>query len=129
MIVYRFRANIGCLLDIFVLEWQQHESRTGEEIEETMQVSVKLGEPLWRQVGKRTLQLEWDQRSVTVADMLRHLEAEYPGFGPVFRGEGFNAAHPYSLFVNARLARLKQAKTTSLRDGDKLFVFIPVVGG
>jgi len=116
-------------LDIFVLEWQQHESRTAEEIEETMKVSVKLGEPLWRQVGKRTLQLEWEQRSVTVADVLRHLETEYPGFGPVFRGEGFKATYPYSLFVNARLVRLEQAKTTSLRDGDKLFVFIPVVGG
>ncbi len=37
--------------------------------------------------------------------------------------------HPYSLFVNARLVRLEQAKTTSLQDGDKLFVFVPVVGG
>ena len=49
-----------------------------EEIEETMRVSVKLGKPPWQQRGKRTLQLEWEQPSVTVSDVLRHLEREYP---------------------------------------------------
>jgi hypothetical protein len=61
--------------------------------------------------------------------VLRHLEAEYPGFGPSFRGEDLNASYPYALFVNARLARREQATTVHLNDGDKLFIFIPVVGG
>lgn len=94
-----------------------------------MKVTVKLGEPLWRQVGKRTLQLEWAQPPVTVAEVLRHLEREHPGFGPAFRGQKFKTAYPYSLFVNARLVRLQQADTTPMHDGDKLYVFIPVVGG
>ncbi|MDH7486320.1 MAG: MoaD/ThiS family protein [Anaerolineae bacterium] len=94
-----------------------------------MKVSVKLGEPLWRQVGRRTLQLEWEQPSVTVATVLRHLQTEYPGFGPAFRGAGLPAAYPYNLFVNARLVRLEQADTTPMHDGDKLYIFIPVVGG
>jgi len=94
-----------------------------------VKVTVKLGEPLWRQVGKRTLQLEWTQPSVTVAEVLRRLETEHPGFGPAFRGEGLKAAYPYNLFVNARLVRLEQAETTPLQDGDKLYIFIPVVGG
>ena len=94
-----------------------------------MKVSVKLGEPLWRQVGERTVQLEWDRPSVTMAQVLLRLEREYPGFGPGFRGEDFQVSYPYALFVNARLARREEADSTSLQDGDKLFVFIPVVGG
>ena len=94
-----------------------------------LKITVKLGEPLWRQVGKRRLLLEWRQLSVTVAEVLRRLEKEYPDFGPAFRGEGLKAAYPYNLFVNARLVRLKEAETTPLRDGDRLFIFIPVVGG
>jgi len=94
-----------------------------------MQLSVKLGEPLWRHVGQRTLQLEWDQPSVTLAQVLRRLEAEHPGFGPAFRGEDLSASYPYALFINARLTRLEGAEGTQLWDGDKLFIFIPVVGG
>ena len=94
-----------------------------------LKITVKLGEPLWRQGGKRRLLLEWRQLSVTVAEVLRHLEKEYPDFDPAFRGEGLKAAYPYNLFVKARLVRLKEAETTPLRDGDRLFIFIPVVGG
>ena len=94
-----------------------------------MKISVKLGEPLWRQVGERTLQLEWAQTSVTLAEVLDHLESAYSGFGPSFQGADVNTPYPYALFVNARLAHPEQAESTVLQDGDKLFIFIPVVGG
>jgi hypothetical protein len=94
-----------------------------------MKISVKLGEPLWRQVGERTVHLEWDQPSVTMAQVLQRLESEYAGFGPGFRGDDIQVAYPYALFINARLARREDAGSTWLQDGDKLFVFIPVVGG
>jgi len=94
-----------------------------------VKITVKLGEPLWRRVGKRTLQLEWTQSSITIAEVLRHLERMYSGFGSAFRGEGLKATYPYNLFVNARLIRLEEAERTLLRDGDKLYIFIPVVGG
>lgn len=94
-----------------------------------MRITVKLGEPLWRQVGERTLHLEWARTSITVDGVLRRLQREYAGFGPAFRGDDLGAAYPYSLFVNSRLVRREQARQTHLQDGDKLFVFIPVVGG
>ena len=94
-----------------------------------MKVSVKLGEPLWRQAGERTVQLEWGQSSVTLADVLRRLEKEFPGFGPSYRGDELNVSYPYALFVNARLVRRESAGETVLEDGDKVYVFIPVVGG
>jgi hypothetical protein len=64
-----------------------------------------------------------------MAQVLQRLERDWAGFGPAFRGEDLRTSHPYALFVNARLARLEQAETTRLQDGDKLFIFIPVVGG
>jgi molybdopterin converting factor small subunit len=94
-----------------------------------MRITVKLGEPLWRQVGERTLQLQWARPSITVDGVLRRLEREYPGFGPAFRGDELGAVYPYSLFVNSRLVRREHARQTRLQDGDKLFIFIPVVGG
>jgi len=109
-----------------------HNDRAGKKIGKIgaiMKVSVKLGEPLWRQVGERTVHLEWDQPSVTMAQVLLRLEREYAGFGPAYRGEEFHVSYPYALFINARLARREEADSTSLQDGDKLFVFIPVVGG
>jgi len=94
-----------------------------------MRITVKLGEPLWRQVGQRTLQMEWARPSITVDGVLRRLQRDYPGFGPAYRGDGLGTAYPYSLFINSRLVRRAEARKTVLGDGDKLFVFIPVVGG
>ena len=94
-----------------------------------MRITVKLGEPLWRQVGQRTQQLQWARSSITLAGVLRRLQRDYAGFGPAFRGDDLGAAYPYSLFVNSRLVRREDSRKTVLRDGDKLFVFIPVVGG
>jgi len=116
-----------CWRSLFVLEWQG--GKEIGEIREIMKVSVKLGEPLWRQVGERTVQLEWDQPSVTMAQVLLRLESEFPGFGSAFRGDDLQVSYPYALFINSRLARREEVDSTSLQDGDKLFVFIPVVGG
>jgi DNA-3-methyladenine glycosylase len=99
------------------------------EICAVIQISVKFGVPLWREVGARTLQLEWPEAPVSLADVMRRLHKDYPGFSAAFAGKGLNANHPYRLFVNAHLVHLDQAKTTQLKDGDRVYVFIPVVGG
>ena len=94
-----------------------------------IRISVKLGEPLWREVGTRTLQMEWPGAPVTLVEVLRRLRKDYPGFSAAFAGKGLNADHPYRLFVNAHLVHLDKARSTQLEDGDKVYVFIPVVGG
>ena len=45
-LIRRQPSSDGCLADIPVPEWQQCEGTAYEEIEETMRVSVTLGEPL-----------------------------------------------------------------------------------
>jgi sulfur carrier protein ThiS len=73
--------------------------------------------------------LDWTEANVTLADVLQRLYDDYEGFAVAFSGKSLNADHPYRLFVNAHLVGLDQAETTALEDGDRVYVFIPVVGG
>jgi len=94
-----------------------------------MRTFVKIGEPLWRAIGARSLTLAWDRPSVTVAEVLDRLHAEYPDFGPAFRGEGQRLTVGYHIFVNTRMVRPETWSQTRLKDADKLFIFLPAVGG
>ncbi len=94
-----------------------------------MRIFVKVGEPLWRTVGQRALTLEWASASATVAEALEHLQQEYPAFGPAFRGEGGRQRIDYHVFVNTRMVKPDEWPQTHLQDTDKLFIFLPAMGG
>ena len=96
-----------------------------------MQIQVKLGEPLWRAVGRRRVALSWpDGTKVTVADVLARLEAENPAFGAAYRGEGQSAPPPYRIFVDSiPVARAYLPPSPALADGQTLYVLLPVAGG
>ncbi len=94
-----------------------------------MRIFVKIGEPLWRTIGNRSLTLEWDVPSVTVAEALDRLHREYPNFGPAFRGEGQRLTIDYHIFCNTRLVKPDDWSRTEMKDADRLFVFLPAVGG
>jgi len=94
-----------------------------------MRVVVKIGEPLWRTVGSRSLTLEWENATATVADALARLTAEHPAFGPAFRGDGQRQKVTYQVFVNTRMVKPEAWLEAGLQNGDKLFIFLPAVGG
>ncbi len=94
-----------------------------------MRIFVKIGEPLWRTVGSRSLTLEWSDPAVTVAKVLDRLKQEHPDFGPAFRGEGQRPAPDYHVFVNSRMVKPDAWSQTEMKDADKLFIFLPAVGG
>lgn len=96
-----------------------------------MRISVKLGAPLSQVVGQSQITLS-PTGEVTVADVLDELRASYPDFEAGLRGKGLRLPTdrvPYALFVNARLVPFQEAGTTRLRDGDRLYLFLPVAGG
>jgi molybdopterin converting factor small subunit len=96
-----------------------------------MRVTVKLGAPLSQVVGERQITLSFPGQ-VTVADVLDELRASYPDFEAGLRGKGLRLPLDrvrYALFVNARLVPFEEAGTTQLRDGDRLYLFLPVAGG
>ncbi len=96
-----------------------------------MKVTVKLGAPLSQVVGERKVSLTMSD-GATVADVLDDLRARYPGFEAGLRGEGLRRPFDqvlYSLFVNARPVPFERAETMRLRDGDRIYLFLPVAGG
>jgi molybdopterin converting factor small subunit len=96
-----------------------------------MKVTVKLGAPLSQVVGESMVILSMPTET-TVANVLDELRARYPDFEEGLKGKGL--AKPfdrvlYSLFLNARPVPFERATITPLRDGDRLYLFLPVAGG
>jgi molybdopterin converting factor small subunit len=96
-----------------------------------MRITVKLGAPLSQVIGETKVSLNMTADS-TVADVLDALQARHPDFEDGLRGKGL--AKPldrvlYSLFLNSRPVSFEAAATTPLRDGDRVYLFLPVAGG
>ena len=94
-----------------------------------MQIMVRLGEPLWRAAGALRLYLDFAEGEVTVADLLARLGAAYPDFDAAFRGDALGRLLPYQVFVNARRVPLGGEAQRTLVDGDKVYLFLPAIGG
>ena len=96
-----------------------------------MKVTVKLGAPLSQVVGESKIILH-PSEGVMVAEVLEELADRYPDFEAGLRGKGLRRPVEqvlYSLFLNSRPVRFDQAESTLLRDGDRVFLFLPVAGG
>ncbi len=102
------------------MPWQQHRSTA-----RTKAITVRLGEPLWRTVGRRRLHLSVPA-DASVHDVLEILRAHYPSLTVLFTDEG---RRRYRLFVNAVLVAWEGAAHRSVQDGDTLYIFPPAVGG
>ena len=96
-----------------------------------MKIIVKLGAPLSQVVGESKINLSMPE-GATVADLLDELRARYPEFEAGLRGKGLRKPLDrviYSLFVDARPLTFEKAGTTRLRDGNRVYLFLPVAGG
>jgi molybdopterin converting factor small subunit len=96
-----------------------------------MKITVKLGAPLSQVVGESKAILHMPA-GTTVTDVLEELHDRYPDFDQGLRGKGLRQPLDrvlYSLFVNARPVPFECAGNTPLRDGDRLYLFLPVAGG
>ena len=96
-----------------------------------MRITVKLGDPLWRKVGTRRLELDLDESKATVAHALARLGALYPEAMADVLPNGKSATErlPYHVFVNSRKVPWNQLDHVPLQDGDQLILFLIVVGG
>jgi molybdopterin converting factor small subunit len=96
-----------------------------------VKIIVKLGAPLSQVVGESKPILTMPE-GTTLAGVLDELGTRYPDFEAGLRGKGLRMPTDkvlYSLFVNARPVPLERAEATPLRDGDQVYLFLPVAGG
>ena len=96
-----------------------------------MKIIVKLGAPLSQVVGEKSIILSMPE-GATAADVLDKLRDQYPDFDAGLKGKGLRKPLDrilYSLFINARPLPLDRAAATSLKDGDRIYFFLPVAGG
>jgi molybdopterin converting factor small subunit len=96
-----------------------------------MKITVKVGRPLSTIIGAAQLILSLPE-GTSAGQVLDELHSRYPRFAAGLQGEGLPpalAGMPYALFLNARPLPWEQAGSTPLRDGDRLYLFLPVAGG
>lgn len=96
-----------------------------------MKVTVKIGAPLSQVVGERKVILSLPE-GATAGDVLDLLKERYAGFEDGLKGRGLRQSLSeviYSLFLDARPVPWDQVDTTPLRDGARLYLFLPVAGG
>ena len=94
-----------------------------------MQITVRLGEPIRRLAGSIFVSLDFDADQVSVADVLARLGAAFPGFEAALRGDNLGRPSPYRIFVDARQVMAGQETQTWLASGQKVYIFLPAVGG
>jgi molybdopterin converting factor small subunit len=96
-----------------------------------MKIVVKLGAPLSQVVGESKVILAMPE-GANISSVLDELRVRYPDFEEGLRGKGLRQPFDrvlYTLFLNARPVPFEQAKDTPLRDGDRVYLFLPVAGG
>jgi molybdopterin converting factor small subunit len=85
-----------------------------------MNITVRLGEPLWRKVNTKEINLELPTGAV-VADSLTSLGQQYPAIDTFLN----RAEVPPTIFLNNELA----AANTPLVEGAQLMLIWAVAGG
>lgn len=98
---------------------------------ERVEIKIKLGEPLWRTVGQRRLQITWpDAAPPTIAELVAYLDDRYAGFAQALAlVEGITHANPYQFFVDSRLVAASAIGSRRLQTGETVYIFLPAAGG
>jgi hypothetical protein len=99
-----------------------------------MKVTVRLGEPIWRAVGRRRVEVEVPGRSCTLSEVVERLQAAYPSLGSELRGEvggsgtDGGAGH-FTLFRGDRLVHPADVLYEQVADGEEIMLMMPMAGG
>ncbi len=85
-----------------------------------MNVTVRLGEPLWRQIGQREVEIELPE-SARVVDLIDQLAARFPALRAWLSGDEV----PPTVFLGEALADAQ----TPLHEGDRPLLAWALAGG
>jgi molybdopterin converting factor small subunit len=94
-----------------------------------VKVRVKLTEPIWRTVGSRDLEVEMPAEEATVGAVLDDIARRFSGFGDEIYSGSSAGDYYYGLFLNDKMVGLAQRDDVVAKDGDEIFVLLPITGG
>jgi molybdopterin synthase sulfur carrier subunit len=93
-----------------------------------MQIELRFFANFREAVGSKTVRREYDD-GVTVGDVLRAIESEWPDLEGDILDDGGEIKPQLSVLKNGREVLHLDGPATPLDDGDTLSVFPPVAGG
>jgi len=96
-----------------------------------MKVILRIGDPLAGTLGVRRVEVDVDEDNPTVATALDRFMEMYPQASKELLPGGHSAKDrlPYYLFLNHQKIAWEQVDEIRVQDGDKLALFLIVVGG
>jgi molybdopterin converting factor small subunit len=98
-----------------------------------MKVTVRLGEPLWRTVGQRRVEIEAPGDQLALPDLVERLETAYPKLREELGSA--NAEDPESLdyhftfFLKDRMVKPHEMRGERVGDGEEVMIVLPMAGG
>jgi hypothetical protein len=99
-----------------------------------MKVMVRLGEPIWRAVGQRRVEVEAPGSSCSPLDLVQRLEMAYPALRGELRGAGGGTgadgmAWHFTFFLRDGIVKPADLAAQRVGDGDEVMLVLPTAGG
>lgn len=99
-----------------------------------MKVTVRLGEPIWRAVGQRKVEIEAPGADLTLPGLVERLETAYPRLGEELRGDAGTTVvgvvdYQLTFFLQDRLVRPADVAHERVPDGAEVMIMLPMAGG
>ena len=99
-----------------------------------MKVTVRLGEPVWRAVGQRRVEVEAPGDALSLPELVQRLEAAYPKLRQELGSEDADADpesmdYHLTFFLKDRMVKPSEMATERVGDGEEVMIVLPMAGG
>lgn len=97
-----------------------------------MKVTVRLGEPVWRAIGQRRVEIEAPGAACTLAELLERLVSAHPKLTGELCGDGNGAGsldYHFTFFLHDRLVKPADMAGQQVGDGEEVMIVLPMAGG
>ena len=98
-----------------------------------MKVTVKLGEPVWRAVGQRKVEIEAPGADLSLPELVERLESAYPKLREEWGSEANGASdtldYHFTFFLQDRMVKPTEMATERVGDGEEVMIVLPMAGG
>jgi hypothetical protein len=99
-----------------------------------VKVTIKLGEPVWRAIGQRKVEIEAPGADCSLLELMDRLTAAYPPLRDELRSEGSAGGTAgidwhFTLFLQDRRVKPADLGRERIGDGEEVMIVLPMAGG